>query len=102
MATKERKKFNTAEKGHGEKQARGGGREPLQCWICGKDHRKRDCPQYHNGGISQIYSAQEVHTVLMLVISFLGSMQLWTIGRQIIMHRSLRWIVSFVIKLFLF
>lgn len=37
------KRFNTAEKGHGEQQARGGGREPLQCWICGKDHRKRDC-----------------------------------------------------------
>ena len=38
------KRFNTAEKGWGEKQARGGGREPLQCWICGKDHRNRDCP----------------------------------------------------------
>jgi len=38
------KRFNITENGHGEKQARGGGREPLQCWICGKDHCKRDCP----------------------------------------------------------
>ena len=32
------KGFNTVEKGHGEQQASGSGREPLQCWICGKDH----------------------------------------------------------------
>ena len=40
--------------------------------------------------------------LVMLVIEFLGSMQLWTIGRQIIRHLSLRWMVSFVIKLILF
>jgi len=39
-------KFNTVEEGHGEKQARGGGTEPLQHWICGKNCRKRHCPQY--------------------------------------------------------
>ncbi len=57
------KRFNTTEKGHGKQQARGGGREPLQCWICGKDHRKRGCPQYQSGGIPQIYSAKEAHIV---------------------------------------
>ena len=57
------KRFNTTEKGHGEQQARGGGREPLQCWICGKDHRKRDCTQYQSGSRPQIYSAQEAHTI---------------------------------------
>lgn len=36
------KRFNTAEKGHGEKHARGSGREPLQHWICDKDHCKSD------------------------------------------------------------
>ena len=30
----------------------------LQCCICGKDHRKREYPQYR-GGIPQIYSAQK-------------------------------------------
>lgn len=53
-------------KGHGsrpgEQQDKGSDREPLQCWICVKDHRKNDCPLYQ-GGISQIYSAQEVQTV---------------------------------------
>jgi len=37
------KRFNTAEKGRGEQWARGSGMEPLQCWICGQDHHKRDC-----------------------------------------------------------
>ena len=37
------KKFNIVENGHGEKLTRGDGREPLQCWLCGKEHHKRDC-----------------------------------------------------------
>jgi len=40
--------------------------------------------------------------LVMLVIPFLGYMELWSIGRGIIKYRLLRWIVSFVIKLFLF
>lgn len=48
------KRFNTSKKGHVEQQARGGGREPLLCWICGKDHNKRDWLQYHIGGRPQI------------------------------------------------
>jgi len=40
------KRFNTTDKGHGEQQVRGSTREAVQCWICGKDHRKRDFPQY--------------------------------------------------------
>eukprot|EP00253_Pinus_taeda_P022770 PITA_22770 len=40
------KRFNATDKGHEEQHARGGGKEPLQCLICGKDHRKRDFPQY--------------------------------------------------------
>ena len=40
--------------------------------------------------------------LVMLVITFLRYMQLWTIGSWFIRHRSLRWMVSFVIKLFLF
>ena len=44
------KRFNIVEKGHGEQQNRGFGREPLQCWICGKHHYKRDCPEYQGGG----------------------------------------------------
>jgi len=43
------KKFNTVEKGHGEQQTRGDGRELLRCWIRGKDHCKRECPQYQGG-----------------------------------------------------
>lgn len=43
-------KFNTAEKGHGDKQARGDGKEPLQCWICGNDHCKRDFIKYQSDG----------------------------------------------------
>ena len=38
------KKLNTTEKEHEEKKTRGGGRVSLQCWICGKDCHKRDCP----------------------------------------------------------
>ena len=57
------KRFNTAKKGHGEQQTRGSGREPLQCWICGKDHRKRDCLKYWSGGRPHIYNSQEVHIV---------------------------------------
>jgi len=42
------KKFNVVDKGRGsqlgEQQTRGDGRGPLQCWICGKDHCKKDCP----------------------------------------------------------
>jgi len=34
----------------------------LQCWICGKDHRKKDCP-LHQGGRPHIYSAQEAQKV---------------------------------------
>ena len=56
------KNFNIVEKGHGEQYTRGDGRAPLHCWICGKDHHNRDCPQYQ-GGIPQIYSAQEAHIV---------------------------------------
>jgi len=40
--------------------------------------------------------------LVMLVIAFPISMQLWTIDRWTIRHRSLRWSVRFVIKLFLF
>lgn len=44
------KKFNVADKGHGshpgEKQSKGNGREPLQCWIFGRDHCKKVCPLY--------------------------------------------------------
>ena len=55
------KRFNTDEKGHGEKQARGSGMELLECWICGKDHHKRDCSQYQSGGRPHIYSYHEAH-----------------------------------------
>lgn len=60
------KKFNVVEKGHGphpgEKQNKGSGRELLQCWICGKDHHKKDCLLYH-GGRYHIYISQEAHIV---------------------------------------
>eukprot|EP00253_Pinus_taeda_P027395 PITA_27395 len=46
-----------------EQQGRCGGRGPLQCWICGKDNHKRDCPDCQSGGRPKIYSAQEAHTV---------------------------------------
>ena len=51
------KRFNTIEKRHGERQARCGGREPLECWICGKDRCKRDCLLYQSGGRPHIYNA---------------------------------------------
>ena len=35
--------------------------------------------------------------LVMLVIAFLRSMQLWKTGRQIIRHQPLRWTVRFVI-----
>lgn len=38
----------------------------------------------------------------MLVITFLGFIQLWKTSVRIIKHLSLRWMVIFVIKLFLF
>eukprot|EP00253_Pinus_taeda_P028189 PITA_28189 len=53
------KRFNTTKKGRGEQKSRGGSKEPLQCWICGKDHCKQDCLQYQSGGRPQIYNAQE-------------------------------------------
>ena len=40
------KRYNTIQKGHGEQQTRGGGREPLKCLICGKGYCKRYCSQY--------------------------------------------------------
>jgi len=56
------KKFNTTKKGHGshlgEKLNKDSGREPLQCWICGKDHCKKDSPLYQSEK-DHIYSAQE-------------------------------------------
>lgn len=45
------KKYNATKKRHGpqpgEKKNRDDGRGPLQCLICGKGHRKKDCPLYH-------------------------------------------------------
>lgn len=99
------KKFNVVEKGHGslprELKNRGDGRGPLQCWICSKDHHKKDCPLYQ-GGIPQIYIAHEAHIVGMLVITFIIFVQLWTISRKIIMHPLLRWKASSLVELFLF
>lgn len=54
--------FNTVEKGHVEQHVSGNGTKPLQCWICGKDHRRRDFPLHQSGGRPQIYSDQEAHT----------------------------------------
>ena len=34
------------------------GTSRLECWTCGKEHYKRDCP-HNQGGRPQIYSAQE-------------------------------------------
>ena len=55
-------KFSTTRKGLGEQHTRGDDRAPLQCWICGKDHRKMDFPQYQ-GGRTHIYSAQEAQKI---------------------------------------
>ena len=54
--------FNTTGKGRGEQQARGGGREPLQCWICRKDHRKRIVRSIRVV-VEPIYNTQEANTV---------------------------------------
>lgn len=59
------KKFNAYDRGQGfqfEEKNKGDGMNPLQCWTCGKDHQRRDCPKYQ-GGRPQIYSSQEAHTV---------------------------------------
>ena len=51
------KKFNAARQGHeSQQQHRGVGTGRLECWTCGKEHFKRDCP-YNHGGRPQIYSA---------------------------------------------
>ena len=94
------KKFNTAEKGHEEKWARGCGKERLQCWICGKDHCKRDYPQYHSGGRPHIYSAKEAHTDGDVGHNI--SRIYAVVDNREANHWSLRWTISFVIKLFLF
>lgn len=44
------KKINAVEKGHGsqprEQHTRGDSKGLMQCWICGKDHHKKDSPLY--------------------------------------------------------
>lgn len=50
--TKSYKKFNAVDIGNGsqpEEKNKRDGRKPLQCWTCGREHRKRDYPQ-HQGG----------------------------------------------------
>ena len=57
------KKFNVARQGHGSLQKnRGDGTERLECWICGKEHLKKYCLQYHSGR-PQVYNAQEAQNV---------------------------------------
>lgn len=41
------KKFNANGRGEGfqlEEKNKGDDTNPLQCWTCGEDHHKRDCP----------------------------------------------------------
>eukprot|EP00253_Pinus_taeda_P023658 PITA_23658 len=53
------KKLNVTRQGHGShQQHRGDGSGWLECWTCGKEHLKRDCPP-NQGGKPQIYSAHE-------------------------------------------
>ena len=44
-----------------EDQNKGDGRRQLQCWICGKQHLKKDFLSYE-GGRDQIYSSQDMQT----------------------------------------
>ena len=55
------KKFNASKKGQGCRSEEKN-KEPVWCWNCGGDHRRRDFPQYQ-GGIPQIYTVQEAYTV---------------------------------------
>ena len=57
------KKFNVARQGYGSQQKpKGDDTGWLECWTCGKEHLKRDCPQ-NQGGRIEIYNAQEAQTV---------------------------------------
>ena len=59
----QKNKFNAGRQGHeSQQQHRGVGTGRLECWTCGKEHLKRDCPQ-NQGVRHQIYSAQEVQTI---------------------------------------
>lgn len=77
------KKFNAVDRGQGfqsKDQKKGDGRNPLQCWTCGNDHSRTDCPQ-HQGSRPQIYSAQEAQTIghvglsIPLIYAALGNRQ---------------------------
>lgn len=53
------KRCNTSDKGQvhrDEQKKKDGVWKRIECWICGKDHRRRDCLQ-NQGARPQIYSA---------------------------------------------
>jgi len=60
------KKFNVVGQGHGSqpggKKKKCEGKGQLQCWICGKEHFRKDFTSHH-GGSPEIYNDQEVQTI---------------------------------------
>ena len=59
------KNFNAVDRGDGsqpKEQDKADGGKPLRCCTYGGGHHRIDCPQ-NQGGLSQIYSAQEAYTV---------------------------------------